>query len=222
MNFFLLLSHTFHHITHTLYQILLLIFLLCSSVFIHAQRLEIHAIKDFSTNSIATKAWGVGGALDFDQFVKNTTFRINFDWTMFNSKSDLISPKYSKTSGGVAAFYSFRLTEKISFQCGLAINYSKLKYSYIYDYELIITEKDTTTGKPKTLLNIGDFIGIGPHLSFYYEVGKRVNFLFNFLPAYLFSVNSKSSVKSINPEYSKGIWLFPIQLGFSVKLFNLD
>jgi len=205
--------NTSHLVPRTLYFIPLFLFCFLK---INAQRLEVHAIKDFSTNTIANKAWGVGGAIDFDQWVKKTTFRINFDWAIYKKIDNTTNPNYQRLSGGISAFYSFKLTEKITFQCGAGLNYSNLKHSFIYDIDSL------QHGKPLTVQHTGNFIGIGPHLELCYELAPRFNVVLNFVPNYLIPVSRKSNVKTIDPEYEKGVWLFPIQLGISFKLFNPD
>ena len=186
----------------------------------NAQRIEIHGIKDISTNSIANKAWGVGGAIDFDQWVKNVTFRANFNWGMYQKKNSGTNPKFQLLSGGISAFYSLKIKEKISFQCGAEVNYTNLRYSYIYGVEHTAT--DTVGGRNLTVQHTGNCIGIGPHIGFRYNFSPRFSVVLNFIPQYLIPVNSKSSVKTIEPEYEKGVWLFPIQLGFSFKFPNSE
>jgi hypothetical protein len=183
-----------------------------------AQCIEVHLIKDFSTNKTANNAWGGGGALHFDQFVKKTTFSIKFDWTTYRKKSSEINPRYNRISGGILAFYSVKIYKKISLQCGAEANYTNLKYSYRYGIE----ELDPKTEKLITLQQTGHFIGIGPLVGFNYELSPRFAIKFNFIPNYLISVGSKSSLPAVEPEYSKGIWLFPIQLGVTYKLFNSE
>jgi len=180
----------------------------------NAQRIEIHPIKYLSTNSIANKAWGVGGAIDFDQWVKNVTFRANFNWGMYQKKSEN-NPRFQLFSGGISAFYSLKIKEKTSFQCGAEVNYTNLRYSYIYGVEHTAT--DTVGGRALTVQHTGNCIGIGPHIGLRHDFSPWFSMTLNFIPQYLIPVNSKSSAKDIEPEYKKGIWLFPIQLGFSFK-----
>jgi len=183
---------------------------------VNAQRLELHANKDLSTNEIATKAWGVGGALEYDQWVKKTTFRANFNWTMYRNNVDEPHHYYQRMSGGASVFYTLKLAEKITFQCGGEINYTYVKHSYIYDYEPI----DSLHAKPLTTLQSGNFIGIGPHLGVRYAFGPRLSVVLNVVPTYLISIRPKSDIITLAPLYKKGIWLFPIQLGFSYLLFK--
>ena len=180
-----------------------------------AQRLEVHGIKDFSNNSTANKAWGVGGALHFDQFVKKTTFSAHFDWATYRSKNKETNPRYDRISGGVSAFYAVTLSKKISLHCGAEINYTNLKYTYRYAIEEVVPN----TEKFLTVQQTGHFIGIGPHVGLNYELSPRFSLRLNFIPSYLISVGSKSSVPDIEPEYSKGMWLLPLQLGITYKLF---
>jgi len=195
-------------------------FLFMASIF--AQQIGIHAIKDLSNNSVSHKAWGVGGSIDLDQWVKKTTFRINFDWTIFRNKNDEIHPNYQRISGGISAFYSYKISKKFTFQCGAEISYSNLKYSYIYNYEVIINQTDTIGSRAQTLQHTGDFVGIGAHLGLSYELSPRFNLALSLTPTYLISVSSKSSVFAIEPIYSKNIWLFPLKLALSYKLFNSE
>lgn len=203
-----------------MYRILYLVpaILLFCFFSVNAQRIEVHANKDFSNNTMLNKAWGVGGALDLDQWVKKTTFRINFNWTMYKKKDNITNPNFQRISGGVSVFYSFSLTEKISLQCGGELNYTNLKHTYIYDIQH--TPTDTIGGKPLTLQQTGDFIGIGPHIGIRYELTSRFCVALNFIPSYMFMIRNKSSVKTIDSEYNKGVWLFPVQLGISFKLYN--
>ena len=182
---------------------------------VNAQRIEIHGIKDFSTNSTANKAWGVGGAIDLDQWVKKVTFRLNFNWGMYQKKND-VNTKFQLLNGGISAFYSLKINEKTSFQCGAEVNYTNLRLSYIFAID------DLQQGKPLTVQHTGNFIGIGPHIGIRYEFTPRISIALNIIPQYLIPVSNKSSVKTIPPEYEKGVWLFPIQLGFSFKLFNSE
>ena len=186
----------------------------------NAQRIEVHApIKYLSTHNIANKAWGVGGSIDFEQWVKKVTFRANFNWGMYQKKSGN-NPRFQLISGGISAFYSLKINEKISFQCGAEVNYTNLRYSYIYGIEH--TSTDTVGGRTLTVQHTGNCIGIGPHIGFRYDFSPRFSMALNFIPQYLIPVSSKSSVKDIEPEYKKGVWLFPIQLGFSFKLYNSE
>ena len=204
-------------------RILLLfgIFMLYCLFNVSAQRVEVHGIKDLSTHSIANKAWGVGGALDLDQWVKNVVFRMNFNWAMYK-KNDEIKHNHQRFSGGVSAFYSVKVQEKISLQCGAEINFTNLKHSYRYGTEEIDPTSATGAKKYIILQQTGNFIGIGPHIGVRYAFGPRFSAVFNFVPTYLISVGYGSSLKNVDPEYDKGIWIFPLQLGFSFKLFNYD
>jgi hypothetical protein len=189
---------------------------------LHAQRIEVHFNKDFSTNSIANKGLGVGGAVDLDQWVKNTTFRFNFNWLMYK-KSDEINHNYQKLSGGFSSFYTFAW-EKFSLQCGAEINFTNLKHTYRYG----TVEIDSLHSKYVNLQENGNFIGIGPHIGARYELSPRFSIVFNFIPTYLIRVQNKmnsndhESTKGVIPEYSKGFWIFPMQLGISFKLFNSE
>jgi hypothetical protein len=206
-------------LSHTTYLIPLGIgiILLFSIVNVNAQRLEVHGIKDFSSNETANKAWGIGGALDIDQLVKRTIFRVSADWAMYRKKDD-INTNYQRISGGISAFYSFKLSEKATVHCGLAVNYTQMKHSYRFAFENI----DSLTSKPVTLQHTGNFIGIGPHLDLQYSLTQRVKFVINFIPVYLIPINYKVSNKISEPEYNKGIWLFPLQVGFSFQLYKPD
>jgi len=199
------------------YCFLLLLFVFSVSL-ASAQRIEAHFIKDFSSDKTANKALGVGGAILLDQWVKNTTFSAHFDWAMYRKKSNPIHPNYQRLSGGITSFYSFNLVKNLTFQCGAQINYTNLRHSYIYDFETI--PGDTTASKAKTVQQTGNFIGIGAHLGLHYEFTPRFGMKFCVIPTYLISVGSKSSALTVKPEYSKGIWLFPLQIGFTFKIFN--
>jgi len=185
---------------------------------IYAQRLELHAIKDFSTNDNANKAWGAGGSIEFDQLVKNIGFKVNFDWTTYKQKNNPDNLKYQRMSGGITAFYFIHIAEKATFQCGVEVNYYYLKHSFIYDYDPI----DSLTSRPLTLLQTGGFLGIAPYIGLLYKFTPRVSVALNTAPTYLIPVHPKSSVTNIEPAYKKGIWLFPIRLGLSFQLFNKD
>jgi hypothetical protein len=180
-----------------------------------AQHLEIHGIKDISTNSIANKAWGIGGAILLDQWVKKTTFNAHFDWATYRPKNNPVHPIYDRLSGGISVYYSVNISKKFTLQCGAEINYTQLRHSYIYGYQKI----DTLQGKPQTVQQIGSFVGIGPHIGINYELTPRFGVKVSIIPTYLISVGSKSSAPTVKPEYSKGMWLFPIQLGITYKLF---
>ena len=198
-----------------------LLFLFFCFVNTNAQRLEVHAIKDFSTDENANKAWGVGGAIELDQWVKNVAFKINFDWAkMLKQKNDDTNPRYQRMSGGVAVYYFIDFAEKATFQCGAEINYYNLKHSYIYDYEHI--PPDTIFGRALTLQQVGNFIGVAPYIGLLYKLTPRFSVALNVVPTYLIPVHSKSSKITIEPEYKKGIWLFPIRLGLSYQLFKKD
>ena len=197
------------------------IFMLYCLFNVSAQRVEVHVLKDLSTNSIVNKAWGAGGAVDLDQWVKNTTFRINFNWAMYK-KNDEIKHNYQRFSGGVSAFYSVNVQEKISLQFGAEANFTGLKHSYRYGTEEVDPTSATGAAKYITLQQNGNFIGIGPHIGARYAFGPRVSLVFNFVPTYLISVGYKSSLRNVDPEYDKGIWIFPLQLGLSIRLFNPD
>jgi hypothetical protein len=188
----------------------------------NAQRIEIHGIKDFSSNSTANKAWGVGGAVDFDQFVKNTTFRANFNWTTYRSKTQATHPVYNRFSGGISAFYSLNISKKFSLQVGAEVNYTQITHTYIYDYEIIYSGTDTIGGKPLTLKQTGNFIGIGPHIGVNYELSPRFSLRLSIIPTYLISVGYKCSHKDSEPEYSKGMWVFPLQVGITYKIFKME
>jgi len=185
---------------------------------INAQRLEVHVIKDFSTDNNANSAWGVGGAIEFDQLVKNVTFKVNFDWATFKQKADVKNSKYQRMSGGIAAGYFINFAGKATFQCGAEINYYYLKHSFIYSYDIV----DSLTSKPLTLQQTGGFIGVAPYIGLLYKLTPRVSVALNTAPTYLIPVHPKSSVIAIEPEYNKGIWLFAVRLGFSFQLFNKD
>ena len=202
---------------HTSYLIPLFFILLFTSVTVHAQRLEVHGNLDLSTNTVSNKVWGVGAAVDFDQWVKNVTFRANFNWGRQQEKNDAENPFYQKLSGGVSALYSLKIIEKLTFQCGAELNYTHLRYSHVYDI-------DTTTSPSKLLtwLQEGNFIGIGPHIGLRYAISPRFSAAFNFIPTYLIPVGTKSNIPTFESEYKKGIWLFQLQLGLSYKLFKPD
>lgn len=187
---------------------------------IHAQRFEIHAIKDFSNNETAHKAWGVGAAVDLDQWVKNVIFRPHFDWAFHKPTNDLANNNYQRFCGGISALYSYKIKDKISIQGGVGLNYTHLRHSYIFGYEPV--EGDTTSLKFLTVLHTGSFIGIGAHVGARYELGKRLSVVLNFVPTYLITVGNKSSTPQVTPEYNKGLWLFPLQLGLSYKFYQND
>jgi len=192
-------------------------FLLFCFLSISAQRIEIHGIKELSNNSTANKAWGVGGAVLFDQWVKKTTFGAHFDWTTYRSKNKETHPNFNRMSGGISTYYSLNLTKKISLQCGAEFNFTNIKYSHIHRYEKI----DSLSAKAVTLLQTGNFIGIGAHIGVNCELSKRFGLKINVIPTYLISVGSKSSLPDVKPEYAKGMWIFPLQLGITYKIFNL-
>jgi len=196
---------------------LVICILLFSFQNLNAQRIEVHGIKDLSTNSIANKAWGVGGAIDFDQWVKNITFRANFNWGMHQNKNASPNPKFQLLSGGISAFYSLQIKEKTSFQCGAEVNYTNLKCNSGYYFEYTATDTIALS-----LHHIGNFIGIGAHIGFRYDLSPRFCIALNFIPQYLILVNNKVSVKNEESIYNKGIWMFPIQLGISFKLYNSE
>ena len=187
---------------------------------VNAQRFEVHAIKDLSTNEQAHKAWGAGGVIELDQLVKKTTFKAYFDWAMFKDKENENHSKYQRMSGGIIACFTHDFTDKFTVQCGGEINYSFLKHSYIYDYEPL--PNDTTIFKPLTWLQTGNFIGLGIHVGVLYKLTPRFSVILNVAPTYLIPVLAKSSVMSKESEYKKGIWLFPIRLGISYQLFKKE
>jgi len=202
-----------------MYKSLTLSVLFIFGVFVtNAQRLEIHGIKDLSNNSIVNKAWGVGGAVHLDQWVKKTTFSVHFDWTTYRPKNKKSNPRFDRMSGGVSAFYSFNISEKISIQCGADANYTNLKYSYLFSYEDISPEKE----RPVTLQHTGHFIGVGPLVGFNYKLSPRFGVRVTIVPTYLISVKSKTTLPDVTPEYSKNLWLFPIQFGITYRIFNSE
>jgi len=211
-----LLPHTSYRLSYLAHLFLLSTFFLFPFI-LHAQRLEVHGIKDLSTDENAKKAWGVGGTIELDQIVNKMTFKIFFDWATYKPKENVIKLNYQRMSGGIVACYAIPINEKATFQCGAEISYSHLKNTFIYDYLLI-----DTIMKPLTLLQRGNFVGIGAHIGLLYKLSPRFNLALNIVPAYLISVGAKSSVKTIDPEYNKGIWMFPIRLGFSYQLFKED
>ncbi|MCL2291435.1 MAG: hypothetical protein FWC34_12160 [Bacteroidetes bacterium] len=196
-------------------QIVISAFLLFCFVNTNAQRLEVHGIKDFSNIEIANKPWGVGGAIDLDQLVKKTVFRIHFDWARHRKKDLITNHNYRRMSGGISALYSFDVIEKLTFRCGVEVNYTNVRHSYIID-------TDTINKKDITWLQTASFIGVGLHVALNYELTPRFNAVLNFVPVYLIPVSSKSYITTIDPLYKKGFWLFPIQLGLSYKLFKPD
>jgi hypothetical protein len=204
--------------TSCLIPLLTGIILLLTTVNASAQHLEVHAIKDFSTNETANKAWGAGGALEFDQWVKRTIFRLDVDWAMYRKRDDILNPNYQRISGGISAFYAFKLSPKATVHCGLAVNYTRLTHSHRAGHEAI----DSLNSKYITLQHVGNFIGIGPHINLRYELTPRIKFVVNFVPAYLIPINYKVSDRISEPEYSKGVWLFPLQIGFSFQLYKPD
>jgi hypothetical protein len=189
-----------------------------------AQRLEIHANKDLSLNEIANKAWGVGGAVDLDQWVKNVIFRANFNWAIYKPTNEPINDvkhhNYQRFCGGVSALYSLKIKEKISIQGGVELNYTFLRHTYIYGYKPI--PNDTAHVTTNTVKHTGNFIGIAPHIGVRYKLGKRMSAALNFVPTYLIMVGNKSSTLDVESEYQKGFWIFPIQLGLSYQLFKND
>ena len=198
--------------------IIVSIVLLFCFVNVNAQRLEIHGIKDLSNNEIANKPWGVGAAVDLDQFVKRTIFRVHFDWTMYKKKDGVTNPHYQRMSGGISALYSLKVIDKLTLRCGIEVNYSHIRYSHI-------CAEDSISKKSITWLQNANFIGIGPHVALNYELSRRFNIVFNFVPVYLITVSTKSYfTQSYLPipesDYKKGVWLFPLQLGLSYKIFN--
>jgi hypothetical protein len=208
-----------HRTPHTAYRTLLtLIVLFFCFQNLLAQRLEVHAIKDFSTDANATKAWGVGGAIEFDQLVKKMSFKAYFDWATYKEKESITNLKYQRMTGGITACYSVKINDKATFQCGAEISYTHLKHSYIYKY----TPIDSVASKPITLLQRGDFVGIGAYVGLLYKLTPRFSVMLNVVPTYLISVSAKSSENEVKAEYDKGIWLFPIRLGLTYQLFNND
>ena len=194
------------------------VFLLFCFLPISAQRLEVHVIKDLSNNNIVNKAWGVGGAIHLDQWVKKTTFGVHFDWTTYRPNGKKDNPRFDRMSGGIFAFYSLNVADNITIQCGVNVQYTHLKYSHIINYQAI----DSETEKPVTIQHTGDFIGIGPVLGFNYKLSKRFALRISVVPTYLVSVKSKSTIPDVSPEYNKDLWLFPIQAGVTYKLFNSE
>jgi len=183
---------------------------------VNAQRLEVHAIKDLSTDENAHKAWGVGCTVELDQWVKSTSFKVTFDWGIYKDKNLDIHPNFQRMGGSIAACYNINFREKFTFQFGGEISYIHLKYSYIYDYDQI----DSLLSKPLTLIQTGGFIGIAPYIGVQYKLTSQFNVTLNVVPTYMIPVHSKSSVFAMPPEYKKGIWLFPIRLGISYQLFK--
>ena len=198
-------------------SLIISIILLLHSVNVHAQRLEVHPNLDLSTNTISNKVWGVGAAVDLDQWVKNTIFRVNFNWGMSpdRSSTDKTNPRYQKFSGGVSVLYSLKIIEKLTFRCGADLDYTHLRYSHVYGEDTI--SKPT---KLLTWLQTGNFIGIGPHISFQYELTSRFNIALNVIPTYLIPVKATSNIATMESEYRKGLWLFQFQFGVSYKLFK--
>ena len=210
--------HISHLTPHTSYLIPLIFILLFTSVTVHAQRLEIHVNKDLSTNTIAHKAWGVGAAVDIDQWVKSVIFRANFNCGMFWQKHNPSeNPRYLRFSGGISALYSLKIIEKLTFQCGAEVNYTHIRYSHIYGIDSTSSSHNIITW-----LQEGNFIGIGPHVGLRYQLSSRFSAAFNFIPTYLIPVSAKSNMPTLESEYKKGIWLFQLQLGFSYQLFKPD
>jgi len=201
------------HITKIVFCLLLSAFWLLPSA--NAQRLEVHLDKDLSTNTIAGKAWGAGAAIELDQLVKKMTFRINFDWSMYRKKEGIENPNYQKMSGGISALYTFNIAKNTEFLCGLDLNYTHLKYSYIISF-------DTIAKKPNTLQHKGNFIGMGTHFKLQYKFTSRFNGSISFVPVYLFPISNKVSDGVSEPEYKKGLWLFPLRIGFSFLLFKQE
>ena len=183
---------------------------------VDAQRLEVHANKDFSSNTIASKAWGVGGAIDFDQWVKHITFRANFNWAAYRPKDDNKHHDYQRLCGGISSFYSHKVGDKINVHGGIELNYTHLTHAYLYQ------QPDTVIIKGKATRQIGDFIGLGVHVGASYKLRPRLNIVLNIIPTYLIMVSTKSSTPEVKPEYKKGIWMFPIQLGLSYQLYKPD
>jgi len=190
---------------------------LCSPS-VHSQRLEVHAIKDFSTDANANKAWGIGGGIDLDQLVNKMAIKGYFDWAVFKEKNNPSNTNYQKMGGGIAVCYSINIKEKISFQCGAEVNYTHLKHTYIYADQQI----DSIMSKPLTVLQRGNYIGIGAHIGLLYKLTPRFSIVLNVVPTNLLSVGGKSSVSTVKPEYNKGIWLFSIRLGILYQLFKND
>ena len=214
------LKTTIRIIMKVTHRIPFFLLFLCS-LSVYAQRIEIHANKDLSPNEIVNKAWGVGGAVDLDQWVKNVIFRANFNWAIYKPTNDAAHHNYQRFSGGVAALYSVKIKDKFSIQGGVELSYTHLKHSYIYGYEPTIPG-DSSETKLLTVLHNGNFIGIAPHIGVRYELGKRMCAVLNFIPTYLIPAGSKSSAPTVESEYKKGIWLFPIQLGLSYQLYKHD
>jgi len=210
------LPHTSH-----LLPFIIGIILLFGVVNLHAQRLEVHINKDLSpdttANRVVNKAWGVGGAIDIDQLIRNVVFRVNFNWTRYRKKDDITNPNYQRLTGGISALYSAKIVEKLMFQGGVELNYTHLIYSHVYGID--------STNFPSNLITLsqtGSFIGIGTHVGLRYDFSSRLSAAFNFIPTYLLPVRAKSSIIAIEPKYTKGIWLFQLQLGFSYRLFKPD
>ena len=194
-----------------------MVFFLICFLPLSAQRIEVHGIKDLSNNSIANKAWGVGGAIYMDQWVKKTAFGVHFDWTTYRPKNKASNHRFNRMTGGVTAYYSLYVTPKISLLCGAAINYTNLQHSYIYTIEKVEKEKERLV----TVLHKGHFIGVGPYVGVNYDLSKRFGVKLYVIPTYLISVGSKSSLPEVKSEYAKGIWIFPLQLGITYKIFSL-
>jgi len=216
---------TGEQIKTTLQKVITLVmslFLLFCFVNVNAQRFEVHAIKDFSLDENANKAWGVGGAVELDQLVKKMSFKINFDWGIYKDKENANHLKYQRMGGGISVCYNLNfkdttdIKKRITFQFGMEINYTHLRYSYIYDYSTI----DSVVFYPLTTFQTGNFIGIGPYIGAQFKLTPRFNLMLNCVPSYLIRVSSKSSELAKELEYKKGIWLFPIRLGLSYQLFK--
>jgi hypothetical protein len=193
------------------------IFFFFSFVNMNAQRLEIHGLKDFSDNETANKAWVLGGAMDIDQLVKKTIFRVDGDWAIYKKRDNYLNQNtnFQRISVGISGLYSINLSQKATFQCGALVNYSNLKHSYISGF-------DSLAKKPITLQQTGNFIGVGSHLDLRYDLTSRIKFVLNLIPVYLIPVSYKVSDRISDPEYKKGIFLFTLQAGFSFQLYKPD
>ncbi|MCL2435357.1 MAG: hypothetical protein FWD09_04365 [Lentimicrobiaceae bacterium] len=203
----------------TLHTSLIPLFLIIffSSVSVHAQRLEVHGNLDLSTNAISNKVLGVGAAVDFDQWVKNVTFRAHFNWGAYFKKNSPENPRYQRFSGGFSGLYSLKIIDMLAFQCGAEVNFTHLRYSHIYGIDSTSSSHNIITW-----LQEGNFIGIGPHIGLRIAPASRLSVVFNFIPTYLIPVGTKSNMPTLESEYKKGIWLFQLQLGLSYKLFKPD
>jgi hypothetical protein len=81
---------------------------------------------------------------------------------------------------------------------------------------------DTIKGNGIRLNQKGHFIGIGPQVGLNYDLLPKLSVKFNLIPTYLISVGKECTDPKQPLEYSKGMWMFSIQLGFTYRILNSE